>query len=273
MPRKINNATKQLFAKIRDYTDFLPEGLSGDIFRHALDDGADPNASFDGRSLFEHVMENRSMFGDHDDNERQRRSAIEILVSHGMRLDAPHWLPEVLLYFPGIPEEVRRFAKRKNLLGATDDETRASVFLFGLRTGALEGVPDDLFRREAHLVSSRELVKWVLKDNGMNLFFAPRKMRSDRELVLLAVNSRFNRGSAWRCAASVLRGSASFVLAVVAREGEALEFVPRKFRADRRIVKAAVRAAGERALRYASAKLRKDAALQALALQIDGEIS
>jgi hypothetical protein len=268
LPTKLSkNATAAIFKAIHEdnYCDYLPEGLSAAFFQKALEDGADPNGCSRGISLFEHLMSNPAIFGDGDHNEVETRKTFELLISHGMRLQKPTHLAELLVWVSGLPDQVREFARKQKLLRATEEETRLEVLRFRLTKGGLRVIPDDFFELAGPLAQKdRQFVELALKENGDTLSCASDAVRSDKNLVLVAVSSEF--GNAIRHASAGLKDDPEVALAAISNPRimsfngptkDALEYVSKRLRNDKSFVLATMRKCGQN-LQYVSQTLRND---------------
>jgi hypothetical protein len=262
--------TAALFKAIQDddYYDYLTDGLSAAFFEKFLQDGADPNGCSRGVSLFEQLMRNAAMFGYGDQNYVETRKTLELLLAHGMRLKQAGHLAELLVWVPGLPDQVREFAKKQKLLRATEEETRFEVLRVRLAKGGLRVIPDDFFKLAGPLAQKdRNFVELALKENGGTLSCACEAVRSDKNLVLVAVSSRF--GNAIRYASATLRDDPDVALAAVSNTKEALEYVSERLRNDPRVVLAAVHKDGT-VLEHASKRLRSDPSVVRAAVASDG---
>jgi hypothetical protein len=109
--------------------------------------------------------------------------------------------------------------------------------------------------------TDREIVLAAVNSDGSSLEYAAEHFKSDREIVLAAVmNSR--RGSALKYAADHFKSDREIVLAAVmnsSRWGDALEYAAEHFKSDREIVLAALMSNGS-ALKHVSYALIKDIA-------------
>jgi hypothetical protein len=263
--------TAALFKAIQDddYYDDLTDGLSAAFFEKFLQDGADPNACSDGESLFEKLGRNPGIFGYGDQNFVETRKTLELLLAHGMRLKQAGHLAELLVWVPGLPDQVREFAKKQKLLRATEEETRFEVLRVRLAKGGLRVIPDDFFKLAGPLAQKdRNFVELALKENGDTLSCACEAVRSDKNLVLVAVSSWF--GNAIRYASATLRDDPDVALAAVSNTKEALEYVSERLRNDPRVVLAAVHKDGT-VLEHASKRLRSDPSVVRAAVASDGK--
>jgi hypothetical protein len=278
LDKKFNKkATVALFKAIdEDNYYHLPDGcLNAASFQKFLEDGADPNACSDGESLFEKLGNDPGIFGHGDriDANLETRKTFELLISHGMRLQKATHLAELLVWVSGLPDQVREFAKKQKLLRATEEETRLEVLRFRLTNadGCCIGglcIPDDFLDFAGPLAQKdRNFVELALKENGDTLSCASDAIRSDKNLVLVAVASEY--GNAIRYASATLRDDPDLASAAVSNTKEALEYVSERLRNDPRVVLAAVDKDGT-VLKHASKRLRSDPSVVRAAVASDG---
>jgi len=238
-------ATASLFRAIHEdnYCDYLPQGLSASFFKQALEDGADPNASNRGASLFVRLMSNPAVFGDGDHNEDETRKTFELLIFHGMVLNQEEHLAELLVWVPDLPDQVRSFAEKQKLLRTTEEETRLEVLRLRLVKGGLRVIPDNFFQIAGALAQKdRNFVELALKENGDTLSCASKAIRSDKNLVMVAVSSEF--GNAIQYASADLKDDIDVALAAITNNTDALNFISKRLRNDPRIVLAATQEEG-----------------------------
>jgi hypothetical protein len=283
-------ATAALFEAIHDdnYCDHLPAGLSAAFFAKSLKDGADPNGRSGGLSLFEHLMRNPAIFGDGDHNEPETRKTIGVLLENGMRLQQAAHFAALLMWVSGLPDQVREFARKQKLMRATEDKTRLEVLRFGIAKGGLGFIRDDFLAILGPLAQQdRNFVKLALRENGDTLSGANKVIRSDKQLVLVAVSSKFgnaiihasarlrddpevalaamrNSGRAFQYLSKRLRNEPAIALWAVRKSGWVLQFASKLIQNNRDIVKEAVKQAGSLAFRHASKALRRDPEIQRL---------
>ena len=283
-------ATAALFEAIHDdnYCDHLPEGLSAAFFAKSLKDGADPNGRSGGLSLFEHLMRNPAIFGAGDHNETETRKTIEVLLENGMRLQQAAHFAALLPWVSGLPDQVREFARKQKLLRATEDKTRLEVLRFGIAKGGLGFIRADFLAILGPLAQQdRNFVKLALREDGDTLSGANKAIRSDKQLVLVAVSSKFgnaivhvsarlrddpevalaamrNSGRAFQYLSKRLRNEPAIALLAVPKSGWVLQFASKMIRNNRDIVKEAVKQAGSLAFGHASKALRRDPEIQRL---------
>lgn len=238
--------------------------MDSEDFRKALEDGADPNARLDGRLLLEMILKDKGLFNtcaDHSDNEREKCKTLELLLSYGLKLDDPAYYPEILIYVKKIPDEVRKFAEKKKLKRATDEQTRLEVIRFGLKQG-LDWLPSTFFKLVGPLAhKDLQFVELALRVSGWTLHSASDAVRADKRLVLIAVASD---GTALEHGSPQLKDDPDVVLA----SGH-LQFASKRLRDDPRVVLAAVQRGGS-LLEHASKRLRSDPGMVRAAVASDG---
>lgn len=256
-------ALKKLLVRIDE-----ADEMSAEDFRKALEDGADPNARLDGRSLLESLLLTPQIFTHHsdDDADREKCKTLELLLSYGLKLDDPAYYPEILIYVKKIPDEVRKFAEKKKLKRATDEQTRLEVIRFGLKQG-LDWLPSTFFKLVGPLAyKDLQFVELALRVSGWTLHSASDAVRADKKLVLIAVASK---GDALEHVSPRLKDDPDVVLAAVQRNAEALQFASKRLRDDPRVVLAAVQNDG-RVLKHASKRLRSDPSVVRAAVVSNG---
>jgi len=108
------------------------------------------------------------------------------------------------------------------------------------------------------LLSDRDTMRKVVRQDGRALQFACGGLRGDPEVVLEAVRQH---GCALMFAARTLRSSREVVLEAVRQNGEALRFAAKVLQNDPEVVLEAVRQDGS-ALKYAAKELQSEEALE-----------
>ncbi len=259
-------ASNKLFVRIDEAYE-----MSAEDFRKALEDGADPNAQLDGRSLLEILLRTPQIFAHHsdDDADREKCKTLELLLSYGMKVDDPAYWPEILIWVKKMPDQVREFAEKRKLKRATDEETRLEVIRFGLKQG-VNWLPSTFFKLAGPLAQKDpQIVELALKVTGWTLHCASDAVRADKRLVLVAVGS-WGSASALQYASPRLKDDPDVVFAAVQSSGKALQFASNRLRNDPRIVLAAVHEDGT-VLEHASKRLRSDPSVVRAAVASDGK--
>ena len=114
--------------------------------------------------------------------------------------------------------------------------------------------PSEMYYASDALKGNKDIIREVVKLNGMALVWASVALKGDREIVMEAVKQN---GWALEYASAELQGDREIVLEAVKQSGEALRYASEELQGDREIVMKAVKQSGE-ALKYASEELQGD---------------